>query len=367
MNRSQKIIRTSIIGIIANVLLAAFKAAVGILASSVAIVMDAVNNLSDALSSVITIIGTKLSERPADREHPFGFGRVEYFSAIIIAVLVLSAGITSFIESAKKIFEPTEPEYTTVTLIVIVVAIVVKLVLGQFVKKQGQQLKSDALIASGSDALFDAIITLATLVSAGIMLMWNVSLDGILGTLISIVIIKAGIEMLASPVNELLGARISPDLVHEIKQEVGAFDGVHGVFDIILHNYGPNVLIGSLHINVHDTMNAHQIHGLTLRISEQMFEKHGIIMTVGVYAIATGENKRSQLQSTIMQTLAKHKEIIQIHGFYYFEEEHRVSVDVVPDISVHDVSSLSARLVEELKAIVPNEEISIVIDQNYSE
>ena len=171
MNRSQKIIRTSIIGIVANVLLAAFKAIVGVLANSVAIIMDAVNNLSDALSSVITIVGTKLSERPADREHPFGFGRVEYFSAIIIAVIVLSAGITSLIESVKKIFEPTEPEYTTVTLTVIVVAIVVKLILGLFVKKQGEQLNSDALIASVSDALFDAVITLATLISAGIMLL----------------------------------------------------------------------------------------------------------------------------------------------------------------------------------------------------
>lgn len=202
----------------ANVLLAAFKAVVGILANSVAIIMDAVNNPSDALSSVITIVGTKLSERPADREHPFGFGRVEYFSAIIIAVIVLSAGITSFIESVKKIFEPTEPEYTNVTLVVIAVAIVVKLILGMFVKKQGEQLNSDALIASGSDALFDAVITLATLISAGIMLLWQVSLDGILGALISVVIIKAGFEMLASPVNELLGARISPDLLKAIKK-----------------------------------------------------------------------------------------------------------------------------------------------------
>ena len=218
MNRSQKIIRTSIIGIVANVLLAAFKAIVGVLANSVAIIMDAVNNLSDALSSVITIVGTKLSERPADREHPFGFGRVEYFSAIIIAVIVLSAGITSLIESVKKIFEPTEPEYTNVTLVVIAVAIVVKLILGMFVKKQGEQLNSDALIASGSDALFDAVITLVTLISAGIMLLWQVSLDGILGALISVVIIKAGFEMLASPVNELLGARISPDLLKAIKK-----------------------------------------------------------------------------------------------------------------------------------------------------
>lgn len=367
MNRSQKIIRTSIIGIAANVLLAAFKAVVGILASSVAIVMDAVNNLSDALSSVITIIGTKLSERPADRKHPFGFGRVEYFSAIIIAVIVLSAGITSLIESVKKIFEPTEPEYTTVTLIVIVVAIVVKLVLGQYVKKQGEQLKSDALIASGSDALFDAVITLATLVSAGVMLLWHVSLDGILGALISIVIIKAGIEMLASPVNELLGARISQDLLRDIKQEVLSFEGVHGVFDIILHNYGPNVLIGSLHVNVYDTMDAHEIHGLTRRITEKMYERHGIIMTVGVYSIATGENKRAELQNTVMQTLARHKEILQVHGFYYFEKEHRISVDVVPDISVHDEAALSSQLTDEIKALVPGEEVTVVIDHNYSE
>jgi cation diffusion facilitator family transporter len=367
MNRSKEIIRTSIIGIVANVLLAAFKATVGLLASSVAIIMDAVNNLSDALSSVITIIGTKLSARPADREHPFGYGRVEYFSAIIIAVIVLSAGITSLIESVKKIFEPTEPDYNTVTLVVIVVAIVVKLVLGQFVKKQGKKLKSDALIASGSDALFDAVITLATLVSAGIMLLWHVSLDGILGALISVVIIKAGIEMLASPVNELLGARVSQDLIKDIVKEVGEFEGVHGVFDIILHNYGPNLLIGSLHVNVYDTMDAYEIHGLTRRISELMNERHGIIMTVGVYAIATGENRRAELQSKVMQTLAKHDEIVQVHGFHYFEKEHRISVDVVPDISVHDETALCSMLTSELKALVPDEEITIVIDHNYSE
>ena len=367
MDRSQEIIRTSWIGIIANVLLAGFKAAVGILASSVAIVMDVVNNLSDALSSVITIVGTKLSQRPADRKHPFGFGRIEYFSAIIIAVIVLSAGITSLIESAKKIFDPTEPSYTTTTLVVIVVAIVVKLILGQYVKRKGEQLKSDALIASGSDALFDAVITLATLVSAGIMLLWHVSLDGILGALISVVIIKAGVEMLASPVNELLGSRISPELLKQIKHEVLGFEGVHGVFDIILHNYGPDVLIGSLHINVYDTMDAHQIHGLTRRISKQMFDKHGIIMTVGVYAVATGDNRRAELQDAVMQTLAKHKDITQVHGFYYFENENRVSVDVVPDISVHDDAAFVRQLTEELEKVVPTFNVSIVIDHNYSE
>ena len=367
MDRSSQIIRTSWIGIIANVLLAAFKAVVGLLASSVAIVMDAVNNLSDALSSVITIVGTKLSQRPADRKHPFGFGRIEYFSAIIIAVIVLSAGITSLIESIKKIIEPTTPTYTTTTLIVIIVAIVVKLVLGRYVKGQGEKLKSDALIASGSDALFDAIRTLATLISAGVMMLWNVSLDGILGALISLVIIKAGIEMLASPVNELLGAKISPELLSQIKREVSEHEEVHGVFDIIVHNYGPDVQIGSLHINVMDTMNAHQIHGLTRRISEEMFARHGIIMTVGVYAVATGDNKRAELQHTVMQALAAHEHITQVHGFYYFEDERRVSIDIVPDLTIHDDAAFIEELKAEVQPLVPDAQVTIVIDHNYSE
>ena len=367
MDRSSQIIRTSWIGIIANVLLAAFKAVVGLLASSVAIVMDAVNNLSDALSSVITIVGTKLSQRPADRKHPFGFGRIEYFSAIIIAVIVLSAGVTSLIESIKKIIEPTTPTYTTVTLIVIIVAIVVKLVLGRYVKSQGEKLKSDALIASGSDALFDAVITLATLISAGVMLLWHVSLDGILGALISLVIIKAGIEMLASPVNELLGVSIPAELTSEIKKEVSAFEGVHGVYDLILHNYGPDVKIGSLHINVYDTMSAHEIHALTRKITNHMFDKHGIIMTVGVYAVATGENKRAELQTKVIQALTAHKEIVQVHGFLYSEPDRLLSVDVVPDLSVHDDAALVSQLTAELQPLVPDMQVSVVVDHNYSE
>ena len=191
MNRNKRIIRASILGIVANVFLASFKAVVGFLSGSVAIVMDAVNNLSDVLSSVITIIGTRLAERPADKNHPFGYGRIEYFSAILISVIVLMAGVSSLVESVKKIFHPTDPEYTMFTLIIIVVAILVKILLGRHVRRVGKQVESDALIASGADAMFDAVITLATLVSAGIMLLWHISIDGWLGAFISLAIIKA--------------------------------------------------------------------------------------------------------------------------------------------------------------------------------
>ena len=367
MNRNQKIIKTSWIGIITNVLLAGFKAFIGILSSSVAIVLDAVNNLSDALASVITIVGTKLSQRPADRKHPFGFGRIEYFSAIIIAVIVLSAGITSFIESVKKIFNPSTPEYTTTALIIIIVAIVVKLALGWYVKRKGEQLSSDALIASGSDALFDSVITFSTLISAGIMLLWSVSLDGILGALISVVIIKAGIEMIASPINELLGTSIPATLTKQITQEVLAFEGVHGVYDLILHNYGPDVKIGSLHINVYDTMPAHDIHGLTRKITMHMVEHYNIIMTVGVYAIATGYNRRAELQAQVMQALSAHPEILQVHGFWYSEKDNLLSVDIVPDVEVNEEADLVTKLTREIQPLVPDMQVIIVIDHNYTE
>ncbi len=366
MNRSQQIIRTSWVGVGANVLLTVFKAVVGLLAGSIAVVMDAVNNLSDALSSVITIIGTKLAVKPADRKHPFGHGRIEYFSAIIIAVIVLGAGVVSLIESVKKFLHPTAPDYTAVTLIVIIAGIIVKLALGAYVKRQGQRLNSDALIASGADALFDAVITLATLVSAVVMLVWGISLDGILGILISLVIIKAGWEMLASPINQLLGSRTSPELVSMIRKEVSEFKGVQGVFDIILHTYGPNMIIGSLHINVYDTMSAQDIHRLTRRITETMINRHNIVLTVGVYAIATGDNKVGKIQNTVVQALKAHREVLQVHGFCYYEDEGRISVDVVPDIAVTDEKRFAQQLVEELSALLPELRISVIIDHNYT-
>ncbi len=365
MTRSRQIIRTSVVGIITNVLLAGFKALVGLLAHSVAIVLDAVNNLSDALSSVITIIGTKLSVRPADKEHPFGYGRVEYFTAIIISAIVLTTGITSLVESVKKIINPTQPDYTTITLIVIIAAIVTKLVLGWYVRKQGRKLESDALIASGSDALFDAVITLATLISAGIMLIWNVSLDGYLGVIISAVIIKAGIEMLSSPITQLLGASVSAELTRQIKSEILEQEGVQGVYDIIVHGYGPNLSIGSLHISVPDTMDAHRIHGLTRKISEMMMERHGIVMTVGIYAIATGNNRHAELQKEVVQTLSQQEHVLQVHAFYYYETENFVSVDVVPDMTITDDQAFIDLLTEKLKPILKDLQISIVIDHNY--
>ena len=366
MERNQKIIRVSIVGIAANVLLAAFKAAVGLVAGSIAIVMDAVNNLSDALSSVITIVGTKLSARPADREHPFGHGRVEYLTAIVIALIVSAAGVTSLVESVQKLFNPSVPSYSTVTLVVIIVAIAVKLVLGRYVKSQGEKLKSDALIASGADALFDAIVTLSTLVSAGIMLLWGVNLDGIIGTIISLVIIKAGLEMLASPIGELLGRRISPEFVSALKEKAMSFEEVNGVYDIIVNNYGPNVLIGSMHVSVPESMTARQIHLLSRTMAAELYKEFGVIMTIGIYALYTGDTPMAHLQNDVIRTANSQNGVLQTHAFYYYADRNLVTIDVVPDDNVKDEKAFVQSISDLLARSFPDYNFSIVLDHNYS-
>ena len=180
MDRQSKIIKTSIIGIVVNLILVAFKATIGILVNSIAITLDAVNNLTDALSSIITIIGAKLAGKAPDKNHPYGYGRIEYFSSIIIAVIVLWAGVTALQESWPKIFAPDVTSYTTTSLIIIAVAVVVKILLGRYVKSTGEKINSQALIASGSDALFDAILSLSTLIAAIISIFYHISLLKIL-------------------------------------------------------------------------------------------------------------------------------------------------------------------------------------------
>ena len=186
--RDKGIIKTGIVGIVVNVLLSAFKAAVGLLSNSIAIVLDAVNNISDAASSLITIVGTKLAGKRPDRKHPYGYGRVEYLTTIIVAVIVLWAGVTSLQESVGRIINPEEASYDAVTLVIVAVAVVTKIVLGLYTKRNGQKLNSGSLVASGTDALMDSIISAATLLAAFIFIFTGVSLEAWLGVIISIVL-----------------------------------------------------------------------------------------------------------------------------------------------------------------------------------
>ena len=363
IQREKQITKTSIVGIITNAFLAGFKALVGLISGSIAIVLDAVNNLTDALSSIITIIGIKLAKRQPDDDHPFGHGRIEYFTAILIAAIILTAGITSLVESVKKIFTHEIPDYNVLSLIIVSVAIIVKVFLGKYVKSQGEKYNSDALIASGADASFDAIISASTLVGALITIFFGISIDGILGTIISVFICKAGIEMLLDSVSNVIGKRPDSEITKEIKALVKGIDGVNGAYDLVLHNYGPDKAMGSIHIEIPATMSAEEIHKLTKKIQLSIIEKFHVFLTVGIYAI---DEKHNEERRIINDFAMQHNGVLGTHGIFIDNDMQYCSFDVLTDFTIKDKDALKDEIIQKVLTILPGYEISINFDTNYS-
>ena len=366
MDRDNKIIKTSVFGILVNVLLVAFKGFVGFLANSVAVILDAVNNLSDALSSVITIIGTKLSGKKPDKKHPYGHGRIEYITSVIIAVIVLIAGITALYESVLKIITPTEPTFEVYSLVIIAVAVVVKFLFGSYVRREGKKLNSQTLVASGTDALFDSVLSFATLVSALLAFFFGWNIEGYLGAAISLFILRAGIGILTETLSSIIGTRADKDLTDALKDAVNAFPEVIGTYDLTLHNYGPNKIIGSVHIEVDENMTAKEIHKLSRTISADIYMKFGIILTVGVYASAEEEGEILEIKNELNEMIASSEDILQMHGFYADKETKTVTFDIVVDFAA-DAEEVKNRVIAALSEKHKDYRFAVVLDSDFSD
>ena len=368
VTREKTIIRTSIIGIIANVLLAAFKAAVGLMANSIAIVLDAVNNISDAGSSLITIVGTKLAGKEPDKEHPFGYGRIEYLSAMIISVIVLYAGITSFVESVKQIIHPETPDYNAASLIIVAVAVVVKILLGRYVKGVGKKVNSDSLVNSGEDATLDSVISASTLVAAGIFLIFHVSVEAWLGAVISAVIIKSGIEMLRDTISQILGERNDAELARAIQQTVMSFPDVQGAYDLVLNNYGPDTWNGSIHIEVPDTYSADRLDQLIREITMKVLHEHHVILTaIGVYSVNTKDEEIMQAKRQVEEIVFSHDHVRQMHGFYLIRESQTMRFDIVISFDAKDRRAVYAEVVADVQKAFPDYHLQAAMDTDFAE
>ena len=366
--RESVIIHTSVIGIIANVILSAFKATVGLLSNSIAVILDAVNNLSDAASSIITIIGTKLASKAPDKKHPFGYGRIEYISSAIVAALVLYAGITALTESVKKIINPELPSYSAVSLIIIAAAVIVKLFLGLYVRKKGEQTNSSSLSASGSDALFDAILSLSVLISAIIYIIWHINLEAYVGVIIAVIIIKSGVEMIRETVSDILGARVDSKLSKEIKAIIASDKDVSGAYDLIFNNYGPDKYLCSVHVEVNDSMTAKEIDAMTRRIQKSVFEKvQVIITTVGIYANNSSDDESMKIQRDITKLVMSHDGILQMHGFYIDFENKSITFDIIIDFNIKDRGEVYTNILSEVKQAYPDFNIHITLDHDISD
>ena len=367
-SRDAVIVRTSVIGILANVFLAAFKAAVGLTAHSIAIVMDAVNNLSDAASSVITIVGTKLAGKEPDRKHPFGYGRVEYLSAMVISLLVLYAGVTAFVESVKKIITPETPDYSAVALIIVAVAVLVKIILGRYVKRVGEKVNSDSLVNSGEDATLDSVISASTLVAAGIYLIFHVSLEAWLGAVIAAVIIKSGIGMLRETLSKILGERADAQLARDIKATINSFPEISGAYDLVLHNYGPDAYNGSVHIEVPDTLSADDLDKLLRKVTVDVFHKHNVILTaVGVYSYNTKDPVAAATREKVAQIAAQNPDVLQTHGFYLDKAEKTIRFDFVVSFDAKDRRQVYRDVCENVQKAYPDYKLQVTMDTDFSE
>ena len=367
VSREKTIVRTSIIGIIANVLLAAFKAVIGLMSHSIAIVLDAVNNISDAGSSLITIVGAKLAGREPDKKHPFGYGRIEYLSAMIISIIVLYAGVTSFVESVKQIFHPETPDYSAVSLIIVAVAVVVKFFLGRYVKETGEKVNSDSLINSGEDARLDAVISASTLVAAVIFLIFGLPLEAWLGAIISLVIIKSGVEMLKDTISQILGEANDAELAKGIKQTVRSFPEVHGAYDLVLHNYGPDAWNGSIHIEVPDTLSADQLDNLIRDIETTVYTKHNVILTaVGIYSMNTKDPAVTETFRRVGEIVMAHEHVKGMHGFYLDQDNKSMRFDTVISFDAKDRKAVYAAVVEDVQKAFPDYELRIAMDLDLS-
>ena len=366
MSRDKVIIRTSVIGIAANVLLAAFKAVIGLASNSIAVVLDAVNNLSDALSSIITIVGTKLAGKLPDKKHPLGYGRVEYLSAMLVSGIVLYAGITSAVESVKKIIHPEKPDYSVISLVIIAVAVLVKIVLGRYVKAQGEKVNSGSLVASGSDAMFDAILSSSVLASAIIFKVSGISLEAYVGAVISVIIIKSGVEMMMETLDQILGERAEKEITDKIIAIMKEEKDVRGAYDLVLHNYGPDKHLGSVHIELPDHMTVREVDRLTRKLEARVYRETGVIMTgVGLYSYNTGDSEAAKIQNDVQKRVLAHDWALQLHGFYVDTETKEMTFDVVMSFDIRPKEGLQI-LYEEMCKAYPDYKIVIAPDVDVS-
>ena len=370
-SREKSIMKTSLVGIAGNVALVAAKASVGFISGSLAIVLDALNNLTDALSSTVTMIGAKIASKRPDKKHPYGHGRAEYMSSFIVAAIVLFAGFLAIYEAINGIIQDptgsTPPSYSVVMLIIIGVGVLIKVGLGLFFRKQGKKHNSEALIDSGMDALLDAALSTATLVAALISYFSGVSIESYLSLVIGGFIVKAGISMIISSYSLLIGERVSGEKSKELRELISTFPEVLGVYDILLHNYGPTKMIGSAHIEVKDEFSAKQIHDLTRKIAAEVYMKMGIILTLGIYSsnIATAFAKK--MKGDITNIIKKYDTVKQIHGFYINEETRFVSIDLIISFDDPNPDLTAKNIRDEIVSLYPDYNVYTVIDLDFAD
>lgn len=306
---------SSIVGIVCNVILFAAKAGIGLILNSVAVTADAFNNLSDACSSVIGFIGVKIADKPADEDHPFGHGRIEYIAAFIVAFLVIEVGFTIFKSSLDKVFNPQETVFSTVSIIILAVSIGLKLWLGLFNRKLGGRIQSTVMRAAAADAMGDVLTTSATVVSLLICKATSWNVDGYVGVFVSVLVMWAGINIARDTLAPLIGEGVDPELYERITEKVESYDGIVGTHDLIVHNYGPSRSMASIHAEVPSDAKLMEAHELIDKIEAEVMRELGIFLVIHMDPIETKNEAVAEYKEMVEKVLLEIDSGLTMHDF----------------------------------------------------
>lgn len=364
-SREGNIAAVSLLGMAVNLLIAAAKVIVGLLAASIAIVSEGVNNATDALTSLLTLVGTKLAGMHPDEKHPFGYGRIEYLTGLVISVIILVAGVEMLKSSIALIFSPEKLKISTLSLVIVAVSAVIKFVLGTFTIKAGHKTDSSALTGVGLDCRNDAFVSVITIVSALVFLIFGLSVDAYAGIVVSLLILKAGGEVLFATVSELLGRPGDEKLAARLYQKIRSADGVLNAADMMLHCYGPDRYSGSVNVEMDHEKTVGEVYELLHKLQLQIMHEEKVTMVFGIYAVDNDHEEVRALRKHIGAFVSGNEHIRSLHAIYLDPESRRIYCDFVVDYKLRDWDGLKAAFLDYMKKDYPDNEIELTIETDY--
>lgn len=369
--RNKYVYLAGIIGILSNLTLSIVKLCVGVIANSVSITADGFNNLSDTASSIITIIGTKLANRPADKEHPFGHGRIEYLSALIVAFMVMLVGLQFIKSSIERIINPVPITFEIISFILLFLSILIKVWLSIFNKTIGNKINSSALKATSLDAMGDVFTSSCVLISFVAARFTDIPIDGYVGLIVSAAILYAGFSLVRDTISPLLGEAPDENLVKSIKEGVLSYDNIIGVHDLIIHNYGVGRCMASIHAEIPSDLDVVTIHNIIDKAEREISEKLNIYLVIHMDPMCIHCDKIKENLKTVEEVISKYDYIKSIHDFRRTEGEDEVNLifDVVVDaeyIKSKETEDKIKRIInEDIKKINPEYNCIITVDKEF--
>lgn len=363
--RQKKITNTAILGIVVNLVIAAAKIGIGFLVSSLAIMSEGINNATDAGSSFLTLVGTKLSAKHPDEKHPFGYGRIEYLTGLVVGTLILYTGFSLLRESFDAILHPEEMSVTITAIVIVAVTAVVKLFLGNYTIKIGKNTESDALTAVGEECRGDSLFSVVTIFSSVLFLVTGKSIDAFAGLLFALLIMKSGFEALKNTTSDLIGVSGEEELAATLYKEIRSTEGIISAADMMLHNYGPDHFSGSVNVEIDHNRKIGEIYEFLHALQLRLMHEYHVVMVFGIYAVDQDSPESREMRKYIGAYVKKQEHVKSFHALYLSKETNTIYVDFIVDYQLGDWDACRAEFEAYMKEKYPEQTLELTIETEF--